>query len=482
MPVTGPASGAVAAVDLGASSGRVVLGRLGGGRVDISVVHRFANDPVELVDGLHWNIAELYRNVLLGLGMACREASGIVGVAVDSWAVDYALLRGDRMLGLPFHYRDDRNEAGVAAVRRRVVAEELYARNGLQHLPFNTVFQLATEGESLRAASSLLLIPDLITFWLSGEKIAEATNASTTGLLDVRIGAWDEDLISRLAFPRGLFQPIAEPGTIVGSLRVPVVDQIGSGGRIAVGTVGSHDTASAVVGAPMLTDDAAYISCGTWGLVGLELTSPVLSEESRRANFTNERGVDGRVRYLRNVMGLWLLSESIRWWERAGETIDLGDVLGQAAAVDEPVPVFDVDHPDLLAPGDLPGRIAQLLADSGQAGPQTIAQTVRCIVESLARAFATTLDEAERLCGRGIGIVHLVGGGARNALLCQLTADHAARTVLAGPVEATALGNVMVQARTHGLVSGGLESLRSIIASSSPPTMYHPRPVREPLR
>ena len=270
-----------------------------------------------------------------------------------------------------------------------------------------------------------------------------------------------------------MFQPIVDPGTSLGGLRAPLAAELAVP-RLEVSTVGSHDTASAVVGVPMLTDDAAYISCGTWGLVGLELEAPVLSEESLAENFTNERGADGRIRYLRNVMGLWLLSESVRWWERDGDRIDLTALLQQAAQVRGPVPLFAVDDPRFLAPGDVPVRIAAWFAEHGSAAPQSRAEMTRCILESLAQAFATTVDTAERLAGKPVGVIHLVGGGAQNQLLCQLTADRSRRPVLAGPVEATACGNVLVQARTHGLLSGDLETLRAVVAESYPPVRYTP--------
>ncbi|HET6625553.1 MAG TPA: rhamnulokinase family protein [Nocardioidaceae bacterium] len=469
-------SGSVAAVDLGASSGRVVLGRvLAGGsanRLEISTVHRFANRPVATIDGLHWDVLGLYRDLLDGIGLAAREEPSLRGVAVDSWAVDYALLRGSRMLGSPFHYRDTRTESGVPAVHAAVSPGELYAATGLQHLPFNTLYQLAAE-DLLSQADALLLVPDLVGYWLSGARVTEATNASTTGLVNVTSGDWDEELIGRLGLPRRVFQPIVEPGTSLGGLRAPLAAELGVP-PLEVTTVGSHDTASAVVGVPMLTDDAAYISCGTWGLVGLELEAPVLSEQSRAENFTNERGVDGRIRYLRNVMGLWLLSESVRWWERDGDRVDLTALLEQAAAVRGPVPLFAVDDPRFLAPGDVPVRIASWFAERGLAAPQSRAEMARCVLESLAQAFADTVETAERLAGKPVGVIHLVGGGAQNRLLCRLTANRSGRPVLAGPVEATACGNVLVQARTHGLLAGDLETLRAVVAESYPPVRYAP--------
>jgi rhamnulokinase len=476
MSATGGAAGTVAAIDLGASSGRVVLGHVGHNELSIRSVARFPNNPVRTVDGLHWNILELYRNVIGGLRAAVREAPALASVAVDSWAVDYALLRGTRMLGNPFHYRDERTAGGVDATHALVSPAELYAANGLQFLPFNTLYQLATESAAggLDTVDSMVLIPDLLSFWLSGEKIAERTNASTTGLVNVSTGAWDDALIARLGLPRSLFPQLVDAGSRVGSLLPAVAQEIGAHHAVDVVTVGSHDTASAVVAVPMVSPSAAYISSGTWSLVGVELASPVLSEASRAANFTNEGGVDGRVRYLRNVMGLWLLSECIRSWELAGEAIDLVAVLGQAEAVTGPVTVIDVDDPAFLAPGDMPARIEAHCRANDLPVPASRAEMVRSIIESLADAYARTLQAAAELSGTRIDSVHIVGGGSQNALLCQLTADRTGLTVFAGPVEATAIGNVLIQARSQGLVTGSLESLRALVARAFLPKRYDP--------
>ena len=473
--VTG--AGTVAAIDLGASSGRVMLGHVGHNELSVRSVARFENSPVRTIDGLHWNVLDLYRGAIGGLRSAVREEPEMLGVAVDSWAVDYALLRGQRMLGNPFHYRDSRTAVGVEAVHAIAPLAELYGRNGLQFLPFNTVYQLAADrlAGGLDGVDSLLLIPDLITYWLSGEKIAERTNASTTGLFEVSKGDWDDELIARLGLPRGLFPRLVDAGTRVGSVLPEVLAEIGTGHSIDVMTVGSHDTASAVVAVPMITGNAAYISSGTWSLVGVELAGPVLTEASRAANFTNEGGVDGRVRYLRNVMGLWLLSESLRTWELAGQTFDLPGLLAQASAWSGPVIVFDVDDPRFLPPGDMPSRIRDYCREHDLREPATPVELVRSIVESLADAYAHTLRVAAELSGTSIDTVHVVGGGSQNELLCQLTADRTGLPVLAGPVEATAIGNVLVQARAQGLVTGSLESLRALVARAFAPRRYVPR-------
>jgi rhamnulokinase len=467
---------AVAAVDLGATSGRVILGHVAHNELSIRPVARFPNNPVRTIDGLHWNILELYRSVLAGLTVVAREEPTLASIAVDSWAVDYALLRGSRMVSVPYHYRDERTAAGVAAVHERVDAESLYAANGLQHLPFNTLFQLASDrlAGSLDAADSLLLIPDLINYWLTGMSAAERTNASTTGLVGVHSGEWDGALLEALDLPRSLFPELVDAGTSLGALLPAVATELGLGPQTRVTAVGSHDTASAVVAVPATGDDFAYISCGTWGLVGVELTSPVLSTAGRLANFTNEGGVDGRVRYLHNVMGLWLLSESVREWERGGQSIDLVALLAQASTVATPVAVFDANDPAFLAPGDMPARIAQWCTEHDVPVPRSRVEFVRSIVESLAEAFAGAVRTASELSGVTVSVIHIVGGGALNTLLCQRTADRSGLPVLAGPVEATAIGNVLVQARAQGMVGGSLESLRSLVALAFAPLRYEP--------
>jgi rhamnulokinase len=466
---------AVAAVDLGATSGRVMLGTVGRNELTLTPLARFANLPVRTTDGLHWNILELYRNVLAGLTAAARQQPRLASVGIDSWAVDYGLLRGDRLLGEPYHYRDGRTATGVDRTHALVSADELYRTNGLQFLPFNTLYQLAAEDEGvLGAADSLLLIPDLLAFWLTGRRVAERSNASTTGLLDLATGDWNGALLGRLGLPPRLLAELVDAGTTIGPLAPDVAAETGLTARVVA--VGSHDTASAVVAVPAEGGNFAYVSCGTWGLVGVELDAPVLSEAGRAANFTNEGGVDGRTRYLHNVMGLWLLSESVRTWERGGAAVDLPTLLAAASEVSASVPVFDANDPRFLPPGDMPARIAEWFAERGVPAPADRAVLVRSILESLATAFAESAHRAAALSGVTVDVIHIVGGGAQNALLCQLTADLSGLPVLAGPVEATALGNVLVQARALGEVSGDLEVLRALVRATHGPRRYEPRP------
>ena len=469
---------AVAAVDLGATSGRVIIGRIDRGLVGLTTVHRFPNTPVETVDGLHWNILELYRNVVYGLRLALTEEPAISSIGVDSWAVDYALLHGDRMISVPYHYRDSRAERGVARVHGAITPEALYERNGLQFLPFNTVYQLAAEEPLMLQADAMLLIPDLITYWLTGQQICEFTNASTTGLLDVRTREWDLALMEMVGLPSRILRPLTEPGTVVGALTAEVSQSIGNRDGVVVTTVGSHDTASAVVGVPMGNgSNAAYISCGTWGLVGVELEHPVVTTRSRESNFTNEGGVDATIRFLHNVMGLWLVNESIREWERTGRATALAALLAEAEALRTPVSIFDANDTRFLAPGDIPSRIRDYCIEHGTRPPEGPVEVVRSILESLAVAFAKAVDSAADLSGRRIEVIHLVGGGAQNALLCQLLADRSTLPVVAGPVEATALGNVLVQARAQGEISGTLEALRSYRDPAQRLRRFEPRSV-----
>lgn len=444
----------VAAVDLGASSGRVVVGHVGPDRLDLETVARFPNGPVTRDDGLHWDVEALVQHSVSGL----RTAGDVASIGVDAWAVDYGLLRDGDLVDQPWCYRDSRTARGVDKVHALVAPDELYQRTGLQFLPFNTIYQLAAE-DRLAEADQLLLIPDLVSSALTGANVCERTNASTTGLLDARTGTWDEALLQLVGLRTSQLPELVDPGTV-----------IGSHGGVPVLAVGSHDTASAVVGVPMTDRDSAYISCGTWGLVGLELDEPVLTEAARAANFTNEGGVDRRVRFLTNVMGTWLLSETLRTW---GET-DVAAWLAKAAAHVGAVTVFDVQDPRFLPPGDMAERIREWCREHGAPPPADRVAVVASIVRSLAEAFAGAVERAAGLASRTVDRVHVVGGGAQNSLLCQQLADRLGLPVLAGPVEATAVGNVLVQARQHGAVSGSLEDLRALVARTHPPVTYLP--------
>jgi rhamnulokinase len=473
-----------AAVDLGASSGRVITGRLEGGRLRTEEVARFPNGAVAIPgrgrDTLYWDVLALYKGVLEGLRTAAEPHGGLASVGIDSWAVDYGLLDGDAaLLGNPVHYRDARTEGAPEKVFEHLPADRMYAVNGLQVQRFNTVFQLAAaSGDAeLSLARGALLIPDLLGYWLTGERVWELTNASTTGLVDARTRTWAEECLDVLEGPfgvpvRGLTSRLVEPGTVVGPLRRR--ESVGAAAGAPLVAVGSHDTASAVAAVPAATPNFAYVSCGTWSLVGVELDAPVRTEESRAANFTNELGVDGTVRYLRNVMGLWVLQESLRTWRERGREVDLPDLLRRAAAVPALSCVVDVDDPRFLPPGDMPARVAELAAETGQRPPSGDAELARCVIDSLALAYRRAVRQAAELSGRDVDVVHVVGGGANNTLLCQLTADATGLPVVAGPTEGAAIGNLLVQARAVGAVDGDLAALRRIVAASTETRRYEP--------
>ncbi|GDY67724.1 carbohydrate kinase [Streptomyces avermitilis] len=458
-----------AAVDLGASSGRVMVGRVGPGSLDLTEAHRFPNRPVRVPEGLRWDILALYAGVLDGL----RAAGRVDSVGIDSWAVDHGLLDADgALLGNPVHYRDARTEGIAEQVWANVPAAELYAATGLQYAPFNTLYQLtaARSSAQLAHAERLLLVPDLLTYWLTGEAGTELTNASTTQLIDPRTRDWSYDIARRLGIDLGLFAPLRRPGDPAGVLRPEVLAETGLTGPVPVTTVGSHDTASAVAAVPAVRERFAYICTGTWSLAGLELDAPVLTEASRLANFTNELGLDDTVRYLRNIMGLWLLQECVREW---GDP-DLPQLLSAAAEQPPLRSVVDAGDAAFLAPGRMPQRIADACRASDQPVPDSPAGITRCILDSLALAHRRAVAEAQSLADHPVDVVHIVGGGTRNALLCQLTADACGLPVVAGPAEAAALGNVLVQARAGGLV-GDRAAMRELVARTQPLARYEPR-------
>lgn len=467
----------VAAADLGASSGRVMVAVVGPGRLDLQEVHRFPNGGVRAGGTLHWDILRLYADVLAGLRVAARDHH-LAAVGIDSWAVDFGLLdAAGSLLGNPVHYRDERAAGAVDQVLARVPASGLYAVTGIQHLPFNTIYQLAAMAGSpqLRMAATLLLVPDLLGYWLTGQRAAERTNASTTQLYDVRTGEWAWPVIDRVGIPRRIFPDLRDPGTVIGQVQPDVASSCGLPEKLPVIATGSHDTASAVAAVPARGRHFAYISSGTWSLVGMELDQPVLTEASRRANFTNETGIDGTIRYLRNVSGLWLLQESLREWRAAGGHPDLTALLAEAARLPPLASVIDADDPAFLPPGDMPARIRSTCARCGSGRvPANPAEVVRCVLDSLALAYRRAVLAVQELSGHHVEVIHLVGGGARNDLLCQLTADACGLPVIAGPAEAAALGNALVQARALGAAPGDLDGLRTLLRATQPLRTFRP--------
>jgi rhamnulokinase len=455
------------AVDLGAESGRVVAGRFDGGRLALEEVHRFPNVPVAVAGTLHWDALRLFGDVLDGL-----RASGPAGaIGVDTWGVDFALLdRAGRLLGNPVHYRDRRTAGMVAEACRRVPAADLYARTGAQLLEINTVYQLLAmrlAGDpQLAAAGELLMLPALFTRWLCGGGASELTDVSTTGCYDPAAGRWAADVLDRLEIPAGLLGEVVPPGTDLG----PPLPELELGGARVVATA-SHDTASAVAAVPFEPGrTGAFVSSGTWSLVGLERAGPETGPAALAANLTNEAGVAGTVRLLRNVMGLWLLQECRRAW---GSRWSYDELLAMAEAAPPFGSVVDPDDERFLRPGDLPAMLAAACGESGQAAVAEPGAVVRCVLESLALRYRWTIERLEAVTGVRVEVVHVVGGGARNRLLCQMTADAAGRPVVAGPVEATAAGNLLVQAMALGLV-GSLGEAREVVRRSFRPERYSP--------
>lgn len=466
-----------AAVDLGAETGRVAVGRLDGERVSLEVVHRFTNRPVWLNDGLHWDLPKLFADSLEGIARAAAKQP-LDGVGVDAWGVDYALLDASRhVLGLPFHYRDPRTEGMIAAAHARVSRETLYERTGIQTMPINTVFQLLSEADTpaARAADRLAFIPDLFNLWMTGELVNELTIASTSGLLAATDGRWARDLVGALGLPPAPFaHDPQEPGRSVGTLLSRHDDACGRAARARVWTVAGHDTASAFVAASLRGPSDAVLSSGTWSLLGTETEQPLLDARALQYNLTNERGVGGRTRLLRNVMGLWVLQECRRAWEREGAAADYEQLLALAEAADPEVALFDPDVESLLAPGEMPSRVRAACEREGQSPPSEPGELVRSMLTSLACKYRYVLERLQLVTGRSFELLHIVGGGARNRLLSQLTADLTGLVVLAGPIEASALGNVLVQAIATGEVAD-LAQARALAAASAQRERYEPQ-------
>jgi rhamnulokinase len=465
-----------AAIDLGAASGRVVVGHVDDRRVALQEVHRFPNVAVTTLDGVLWDVLGLWRGVLDGLAKV-DPGLELRGLGVDGWGVDYGLLdREGRLLANPHSYRDPRTRGVVEQALGVLPADELYRLTGVQPQPINTLYQLLAERGTARldAAGTLLFIPDLLAYWLTGERAVEATVASTSQLYDAAAGDWAWPVIERFGLPDHIFTPVVEPGTARGSLLAQVAEAAGVAARAGVGVtaVASHDTASAVAAVPAEGDGFAYVSSGTWSLVGVETPGPIRTQAARAAGLTNEHGVAGTNRLLKNVTGLWLLQECRRVWSLQGDDRDYGELVAAAEAAPGFGPLVDPDDDAFLGPGDMPSSIRGFCARTGQGPPGDPGAMVRSILESLACACRRVLDQIESVTDRKIEVVHVVGGGARNRLLCQLTANAAARPVLAGPVEATSLGNILLQA--YG-AQASLAELRGLVRRSTAPRRYEPR-------
>lgn len=471
------------AIDLGASSGRVIAAIIGENQIELTELHRFANTPVADGNRLFWNLAALQTEILEGLRLlaafAERHGTVVTSLGIDTWAVDYGLLdAAENLVAVPRNYRDERNALGVAHVNWLIDGKSQFEHNGLQFLPFNTIYQLsahaAQDPNEWAAAKTMLLMPDLLAHWLTGEMATERTNASTTGLLSVSTHEWDWELIDLLGYDRGLFTRLVDAGAVLGQLR-PEMSTHPTLANTVVTVVPSHDTAAAVLGSPLADEHSAYLSSGTWSLLGLELPEPQLSTAARTQNFTNELGVGGRIRFLKNLGGLWLLQQSMLEWQLAEPQLDLGSLLNEAEAVESNARV-DVNDETFLSPGEIPAKIQGFCSRVGLTVPRTKAEIVRCILDSLATAYGEALSSLEEITGTRVNQLNVVGGGSQNALLAKLTADFTGVKVLTGPVEATALGNLISQAAAHGCAPASIQGQRQLIQQLFEPTVYEPNP------
>jgi len=467
---------AVAAVDLGGQSGRVAVVEFDGERIALEVVHRFENRPVGVHGTLYWDVLGLYAEVTDGLRLAGRERQ-ISSVAVDSWGVDFGLIDGfGRLVGNPVHYRDARRAKAYSDVVKRIPPREIYRRTGIQLMPINTLYELAAmvdeHDPALDRAARLLLIPDLLNYWLCGALSSELTNATTTQCFSVDHTGWDSELLGKLGIPTRLMPQVVSAGTELGPLLGDSARTTGLE-NTAVIAGATHDTAAAVAGTPLRGDYSAFLSCGTWSLVGVESLAPVTSDEAFAANLTNEGGVNGTVRILRNVTGLWLLHECRRAWAQAGRSYDWTELLQLASTTPEFGSFVDPNDPSFQAPGAMPERIAEYCRHTAQKVPTDEAAVVRCVLESLALKHAEVLDLLSSVVGRPIDAVHLVGGGATNELLCSWTAHASNVEVIAGPEEATLVGNAVTQLIAAGEISS-LEEGRELIKKSFGVAWYRP--------
>ena len=468
------------AVDLGASGGRVLLGRWDGNAFDLQEVHRFPNGPVGVQGHLYWDVLRLWGEIQAGLTRyASRTGGHLAGVGLDTWGVDLSLLdAAGHLLGNPYHYRDSRTNGMLERAFDRVPRREIFEQTGIQFIQFNTLFQLfsmlETADPQMAAAKGMLMLPDLFHYWLTGRKVAEYTIASTSQMLDARTRRWATPLLDRFGISEHLVPEIVAPGTILGPTRAEVVDEACLQAAVPVIAVGSHDTASAVAAIPDLDADSAYISSGTWSLIGMEVPEPIINDQSLALNFTNEGGVANTIRLLKNVTGLWLLQESRRQWQREGHDLSWDQLLARVAEARPFRSLLDPDAPDFMAPSDMPATIRAYCRRVGQPVPDSVGAVVRCCLESMALKSRWVIDSAATLAGRRPKVVRIVGGGCQNRMLCQFTADACELPVVAGPVEATAMGNLMVQAIATGYLPDVAAGRRAVGASVGRET-YEPQ-------
>jgi len=468
------------AFDFGAESGRALLGTISDGKIALDEIHRFPNTPVRTLGSMHWDALRLFGDIKHGLRRALSETAGdIDGIGIDTWGVDFGLIGSDgELLGNPFHYRDSRTDGMMDETFKTVSRERVFDRTGIQFLPFNTLYQLVAMARAgapaLAKAEKLLMIPDLFNYWLTGRQVGEFSNATTTQCYDPRQGGWACDMLTELGIPTKMLPEVVQPGATIGPLAKSLTDELGAGEGVPVIAPATHDTGSAVAAVPASGAGHAYISSGTWSLMGVEIKQPLITAESLAANFTNEGGVAGTFRFLKNIMGLWLVQQCRETWNAAGDEVSYTDLTQMAAESQGFASIIDPDASVFLTHGDMPQRIKDFCRGTGQRVPETKGEIVRCALDSLALRYRSTVEHLDALFGIRHDPIHIVGGGTQNKLLCQLTADATGRTVIAGPIEATAIGNVLVQAMGVGLIAD-LDEARQIVRNSSDLVQYQPR-------
>lgn len=466
------------AFDLGAESGRAVVGSFDGERLTLTPLHRFGNGPVRIFDGLYWDALYLWREIQTGL-QAYRRTYGasLDGIGVDTWGVDFALLgpKGD-LLANPRHYRDPRNEAMLKLALERLPREEIFGQTGIQFMQLNSLYQLLAMRHygdtALAQAHTLLMMPDLFHYWLTGIRVSEFTIATTTQFYDPTHRAWARDLLHSLDLPTQILPEIAPPGTLLGPLDARLAEESGLHDAQVI-LPASHDTGSAVASVPASVDDFIYLSSGTWSLIGVEIPAPILTADALAYNFTNEGGVENTFRLLKNIMGLWLVQECRRTWAQEGDDLSYNDLSALAAQAPAFGPLVEPDAAEFLPPGGMPERIRAYCRRTGQRVPETRDEIVRCALESLACKYRWAVEKLEQMLGRTLQVIHIVGGGSQNALLCQFAADATRRPVIAGPIEATAIGNVLMQAIARGRIAD-LAQGREVVARSFECVTYEP--------
>jgi rhamnulokinase len=467
------------AFDLGAESGRAVVGRFDGDKLDLTTLCRFPNGPVKVLGSLYWDVLRLFGEMRQGLTLYHRQyGSALDGIGLDTWGVDFALLgRNGTLLGNPHHYRDPRTEGMLKATFARVPREEVFEHTGIQFMEINSLYQLFAmklgQDPTLDQAETLLMIPDLFNYWFTGVKVCEFSDATTTQFYNPRQRDWARPLLEKLGLPTHILQPVVQPGTVLGKLRPEFAEDTGLEG-IPVIVPACHDTGSAVAAVPAQGQNFAYISSGTWSLMGVEANQPVISRDSLAFNFTNEGGVCGTFRLLKNIMGLWLVQECRRTWAQAGEELNYTQITEMATQSPAFGPLVEPDAHDFLRPSDMPAQIRAFCARTAQREPQTKGEIVRCALESLALKYRWVLEKLEIMQGHTLDAIHIVGGGSQNQLLCQLAADATQRPVVAGPVEATALGNMLMQALARGRIASLAEG-REVVRRSCDVITYEPR-------